>query len=421
IHRDIKPENIFVNDLGNYKLGDFGIARKLENKTAGLSQKGTFNYMAPEVSKNMTYDATIDLYSLGIVLYRLMNRNRLPFYDLNKQLLSHSEREQAVNRRMQGEQLPPPCDASPALAEVILRACAYNPQDRYASATAMKEALIMVQNGSYQQEPDLDGTIAVRRTKDGANGGDAGAGVDVGSDWVMKDTGSASEVKVDTFGPEKKGGGKSKRTLILAIIAAVLSVCILFGAITIGVAVAIFKSFTGGSDSTVDEEPSYVESYVESYSASTPVQEYIPDYSNAYLSGAAASSYLNEAKANIQHTPNRIADGKMDTGWVEGVAGYGENQYVQLQFDRECYVSGFTIWNGYHKSQDLYAKNSRPARIQITFSDGSHYYSNLSDVMQPQKITFSQKIATKEVTITVVSVYHGSKFDDTVISEISLF
>ena len=54
IHRDIKPENIFVNPFGDFKLGDFGIARKLENVTGGLSQKGTYNYMAPEIEKGQS-------------------------------------------------------------------------------------------------------------------------------------------------------------------------------------------------------------------------------------------------------------------------------------------------------------------------------------------------------------------------------
>lgn len=87
IHRDIKPENIFINDFGYFKLGDFGIARKMENMTGGLSQKGTFNYMAPEVANSSEYDARVDTYSLGIVLYRLLNGNRLPFLDTEKQLL----------------------------------------------------------------------------------------------------------------------------------------------------------------------------------------------------------------------------------------------------------------------------------------------------------------------------------------------
>ncbi|MCR4655916.1 MAG: protein kinase [Lachnospiraceae bacterium] len=74
IHRDIKPENIFINEFGDYKLGDFGVARKLENVAGALSQKGTYNYMAPEVEKGTSYNETVDLYSLGLVLYRFLNR-----------------------------------------------------------------------------------------------------------------------------------------------------------------------------------------------------------------------------------------------------------------------------------------------------------------------------------------------------------
>lgn len=74
IHRDIKPENIFINQFGDFKLGDFGIARKLENVTGGFSQKGTYSYMAPEIEKGIQYDATVDLYSLGLVMYRFMKQ-----------------------------------------------------------------------------------------------------------------------------------------------------------------------------------------------------------------------------------------------------------------------------------------------------------------------------------------------------------
>ena len=74
IHRDVKPENIFISETGDFKLGDFGIARTVEKTTSGLSKKGTYTYMAPEVYKGEAYGTTVDIYSLGIVLYRLLQR-----------------------------------------------------------------------------------------------------------------------------------------------------------------------------------------------------------------------------------------------------------------------------------------------------------------------------------------------------------
>ena len=163
VHRDIKPENIFINDFGYFKLGDFGIARKLENATGGMSQKGTFNYMAPEVATGTSYDARVDIYSLGIVLYRLLNNNRLPFIENEQQLQNPNERKLAVERRIRGEKMAPPCNASSQVAAVIMRACAYNPQSRFANATQMREALMRASIGAYQeQDVDLDKTVSVR-------------------------------------------------------------------------------------------------------------------------------------------------------------------------------------------------------------------------------------------------------------------
>lgn len=166
IHRDIKPENIFINDFGDFKLGDFGIARKMENMTAGFSQKGTVNYMAPEVANSGEYDARVDIYSLGIVLYRLLNGNRLPFLENEQQLMNPNDRRNAVERRMRGEKLPRPCDASKVMAEVLLCACAYDPNKRFSSAAAMKKALMSVAGSPYgKTEPEkLDRTASVQRS-----------------------------------------------------------------------------------------------------------------------------------------------------------------------------------------------------------------------------------------------------------------
>lgn len=141
LHRDIKPENIFVADDGCFKLGDFGVARRLSGAGSVLSQKGTYNYMAPEVYKAEKYTETADIYSLGLVLYRLANRNRAPFLPTDKQIISYSERVDALERRIKGETLPPPADAGPALAAVIARACRFVPEERYPSAEIMARDL----------------------------------------------------------------------------------------------------------------------------------------------------------------------------------------------------------------------------------------------------------------------------------------
>lgn len=144
LHRDIKPENIFLSDFGNFKLGDFGVARRLGQMNGSLSQQGTLNYMAPEIARGESYDGRADIYSLGIVLYRLLNQNRLPFLNTEKQLLSPNEREAALERRLRGDPLPPPRNASDAFSDVILCACDPDPNLRYSSASEMKRALARI-------------------------------------------------------------------------------------------------------------------------------------------------------------------------------------------------------------------------------------------------------------------------------------
>ena len=145
IHRDLKPENIFISDNGDYKLGDFGIARTIERTTAGLSKKGTYQYMAPEVYRGTDYGFGVDLYSLGIVLYRLLNRNRCPFLPPAPQPITPRDRENALVRRMCGDPMPLPYYAQGRLGEIVLKACAFDPRDRYESPRQLREALESIQ------------------------------------------------------------------------------------------------------------------------------------------------------------------------------------------------------------------------------------------------------------------------------------
>ena len=151
IHRDIKPENIFVSRFGDFKLGDFGIARELERTMSSFSKKGTYSYMAPEMYKGEKYDSRVDIYSLGIVLYKLMNRNRLPFLNLEKQFITYRDKENALARRMSGEPLKKPADAGEMLSEIILKACAYRPEDRYQTPEEFYNDLDDLQHGLYKE------------------------------------------------------------------------------------------------------------------------------------------------------------------------------------------------------------------------------------------------------------------------------
>ena len=158
VHRDIKPENIFVSESGDYKLGDFGIARTVEKTMGGLSKKGTYTYMAPEVYKGESYGTNIDIYSLGIVLYRFLNNNRTPFMPNETTEVTYSQREQALVKRMSGAELPPPVNATDRLAEIVLKACAYDSSKRYSSPTQMKEDLQAVYYNTSDSEEIFDGT-----------------------------------------------------------------------------------------------------------------------------------------------------------------------------------------------------------------------------------------------------------------------
>ena len=165
IHRDIKLENIFVTKHGAFKLGDFGVARTMEQTASIVSQKGTYSYMAPEVYLGQKYGSTVDIYSLGIVLYKLLNKNKLPFLDTEKQINSADERMEAFAKRIQGTPLPLPCEADPELGEVILKACSYDPEDRYQSAGEFSEAL---RKASENSRPRPSGKKQIRREKTGS-------------------------------------------------------------------------------------------------------------------------------------------------------------------------------------------------------------------------------------------------------------
>ena len=259
IHRDIKPENIFISDNGDYKLGDFGIARTIERTTSGLSKKGTYSYMAPEVYAGREYGFSVDTYSLGLVLYRMLNKNRGPFLPQPPEAITYDNREQALGRRISGEALPRPFYGEGRLGEIVLKACAFDPKDRYSSPQQLRqelEAILYTQTDAAVIYPDGDELTMDRESYASARyaaafgtstskSASATQGVFTG-DYHTEAEATSEERTQSAFGSEEpKGAGTKKKRkkigrLIMGIVAAALLVpvvlCVI-GAIPIPAAI----------------------------------------------------------------------------------------------------------------------------------------------------------------------------------------
>ena len=164
IHRDIKPDNIFYSDNGDYKLGDFGVARQMERTMTNMSVKGTPFYMAPEVYTGKPSDATVDQYSLGLVMHRLLNAQLVPFAPITDHILTHPEREEAFLTRIKGTPVPPPFQGGVRLKQAICRACNANPKKRFSGPEAFRAELQAALNERENDDPLAFNTAASLRS-----------------------------------------------------------------------------------------------------------------------------------------------------------------------------------------------------------------------------------------------------------------
>jgi serine/threonine-protein kinase len=153
IHRDVKPQNVLIDSEGRAKVTDFGIARSLESDralTATGRVLGTTDYVSPEQAMGQGVDARSDIYSLGVVLYEMIVGD-VPF---------HAETLVGVAMKHVNDPMPDPRakrpEVSAALAAVVDRATAKDPDDRYADMPAMLD--------------DLEGALEVEVARAGGGG-----------------------------------------------------------------------------------------------------------------------------------------------------------------------------------------------------------------------------------------------------------
>lgn len=138
LHRDVKPSNILIDNEGHVYLSDFGLARIAQSGESTASQDmmiGSPHYLSPEQAKSEPVDERTDVYSLGVVLYEMFV-GRVPF---------KAETTYATILAHINDPPPPPRSINPkvplAVEQVILKALAKNPNDRYPSVREMMRAL----------------------------------------------------------------------------------------------------------------------------------------------------------------------------------------------------------------------------------------------------------------------------------------
>lgn len=140
-HCDVKEGNLFVASNERFKLGDFGAAKHGRERLETDSMRGTESYLPPEILNpegSFELNASVDLYALGIVLYRLLNDLCSPFITPGA---DDAQRAKAMLRRASGAVPPPPAHAPELLGNVVLHALAAKPEQRFSDAKEFSDAL----------------------------------------------------------------------------------------------------------------------------------------------------------------------------------------------------------------------------------------------------------------------------------------
>ncbi len=143
IHRDLKPQNIMVDNEGNAKIMDFGIARSL--RTAGVTAEGmiigTPEYMAPEQVEELEADQRTDIYALGAILFEMVT-GRVPFEGDSPLSVAYKHKNEIpVAPRKLNAEIPDP------LSGLILRCLEKEKENRYQSADELLADLICIEDG----------------------------------------------------------------------------------------------------------------------------------------------------------------------------------------------------------------------------------------------------------------------------------
>lgn len=135
LHRDLTPANVLVDEADNARILDFGISVALSDSTGAVTLNGTANYLAPEILAEKPAGPPSDIFSLSVVMHELLTGRRL----------FHADNPMAVIYKILNERILPPSmvrkGIDSALETIVMKGLEKDPQQRYQSAAAMRDAL----------------------------------------------------------------------------------------------------------------------------------------------------------------------------------------------------------------------------------------------------------------------------------------
>lgn len=232
--------------------------------------------------------------------------------------------------------------------------------------------------------------------------------------------------------PKKKteqNNNSSRKTIVICLLC--------FLAVAAVVAAVIFLSHNkndGNADnettvSAVQEETSHTETYSTSTSIWNPDNEITEAATETAAAEEAADAEAVEyltfststlaAQGENNYVSENLIDNDISTCWAEGVEGSGIGEKIVINSNKVFELNTITINNGYCKNQNLFEGNNRLKELKVTFDNGESIFLNFNDGYSNYKNVFEiSPVKTSSVTVEIIDVYKGSKWDDTCISDI---
>ena len=366
IHRDLKPQNILIDESGTVKITDFGIAVALSETsiTQTNSMLGSVHYLSPEQARGSMATNQSDIYAIGIILYEMLT-GKVPFDGESAVTIALKHfQEEIPSVRLYDRHVPQ------SLENVVLKATAKDPIDRYQSAEEMSADLATALDPSRLNEPAWHPANHVEETKVLPNLTEQMPTVAPVEEIVTKPEKEAEENPVPSKKKAKDQKPKSKKKLLFLGIAAVL---------VIGIATIAFSVLGGGKNEIS-----------------------VPDVSN--LSESAARSKLQEAGLKAAGQTEEITSDKIPEGKV--VKTNPEAKAI-VQKGREVVLY---ISTGGHKIKmknytDMEYKEAVEALVKLDFKESKiKKKEEYSDTVEKGKIISQTPEANSEVTPDKTSV-----------------